>query len=85
MKLIIQIGGSVAPTKQQQESLDIEPGRQLDSEDLGGVVLTPGQIAQLDIPKQNMENVLEPEQVETALVAKQNIVKQVNFECCNPR
>ena len=57
--------------------MDIEPGRQLDSEDLGGLVLTPGQIAQLDIPKDNMETVLEPEQVETALVAKQNLVKQV--------
>ncbi|XP_063686306.1 kinesin-like protein KIF17 isoform X2 [Bolinopsis microptera] len=71
-----QIGGSVAPTKQQQETLHIEPGRQLDSEDLGGLVLTPGQIAQLNIPQHSMETLLKPEQMETALVAKQNVVKQ---------
>lgn len=47
---------------------------------MGGVALSTAQIAQLDISKEDMEKILEPEQVEKAATAKQKQVKQVSDE-----
>eukprot|EP00116_Pleurobrachia_bachei_P003922 sb/3464184/ len=68
-----QVQGMVAPTRDQQTQMSIEPGRQLDSEELAGVVLTEAQITQLEIgPDTN----LDPEQRESVEEAKQRSVKQ---------